>query len=64
MIRKEISKLDNSIGSVICKENGDLQICYYKNKTDIESKVCRYLGKKSLLECFVKIKFIQTPQFI
>ena len=61
-IRKNITTLSSDIGSVVCKANGTLQVCYYDNKELIKDIVIRYLGKNSLLECFVKIDFIECPK--
>lgn len=59
-IRQEIKKLHPKIGSVVCKEDGTLQIGYYSDKDKIMNEVSRYLSINSLLQCFIKIDFIKT----
>ena len=61
-VRKEITALSSDIGSVVSKSDGTLQVCYYDNKESVKDIVTRYLSKNSLLECFVKIDFIECPK--
>lgn len=61
-IRKEITSLSRDIGSVVSKANGILLICYYNNMESVKDVVTRFLSKNSLLECFVKIDFIECPK--
>ena len=57
--RNEIMKIEG-VNNVVCRSNGDLEI-YMDNKNN-RNEILKFLSMKSLLQCFVNIKFIEIPK--
>lgn len=49
------------VNNVVCRGNGDLEI-YSHDKEKIKNDVLKFLSMKSLLQCFINIKFIEIPK--
>ena len=60
-VKKELMKIPG-IKNVVCRDSGDLEIYYLKDKDRIMFDVSRFINSKCLNSCFTKINFIQVEK--